>query len=234
MDISTPWENSRMIHRWFTMTLSWTRAKLSVTTSFRPSLTSSTSRTSQQGLSATKSTQMQARTLTWRSWSVLPFLANISVTPTIMTLIHISCALRVPSKFMTMHKQRDSNMCRTYRRSITRHMIDSYKNAKKSKILETSRKNSLDGRRRSKILSLTIINCWRNRIILRTRNSLKSRFWAIGRRRSLWKTRKESSTRLILGQRRQRRIFSWNSNASASRRTVRELTWSTKSIRRPQ
>ena len=65
---------------------------------------------------------------------------------------------------MIMHKLKDSNTYRTYRKSIIKPIKGSSKNAKKSRISETSKKSNLAGKKRNKISSQVIISFSKNRI----------------------------------------------------------------------
>ena len=65
---------------------------------------------------------------------------------------------------MIMHKLKDSNTYRTYRKSIIKPIKGSYKNAKKLRISETSKKSNLDGKKRNRISSQVIISFSKNRI----------------------------------------------------------------------
>ena len=65
---------------------------------------------------------------------------------------------------MIMHKLKDSNTYRTYRKSIIKPIKGSYKNAKKLRISETSKKSNLAGKKRNRISSQVIISFSKNRI----------------------------------------------------------------------
>ena len=65
---------------------------------------------------------------------------------------------------MIMHKLKDSNTYRTYRKSIIKPIKGSYKNAKKLRISETSKKSNLAGKKRNRTSSQVIISFSKNRI----------------------------------------------------------------------
>jgi len=103
-----------------------------------------------------------------RTWSVWPWIVRTSQTAITTTPILISLDLKVPSKYMTMHRLRDSSMSPTSKRSIIKQTFASKKNANRQRTFGTSSASSLAGKRRSKTSLHPTMSNWKRRTTFKT------------------------------------------------------------------